>query len=186
MELKFKFKSFLVRFAADFIYRPQILVTGTTSVCADQEVCIYLDYDKMDQDAVERELVHFQTAFDIGDFLLFCSSEHNFHAVSFSKMKMREFITLLENSNVDIAFARVPRFFSLRSFVLRNFEKGTGKDRPQLLKTLKHSTHRKQSLAHYNYFKALYPGIKKNKLINSDGLEELDVITYKTGSKIIW
>jgi hypothetical protein len=147
----------------------------------DGKYVLYLDYDKLNLDDVELELAFLQKQYNIGDILLFESSKGNYHAISFDKFSAKEFIEILENSSVDFAFKNFPRFYGFRNWVLRFAPKGTI-PKPIYLKTLKYArNNRMKSLGHYNLIRTLYPEINLSKLYHSDNINEVKIISYKTG-----
>lgn len=181
MEFNFKTANHIIRFSFNFIRRPKEWTTGTMNRTQDGKYVVYADYDLIEEDDLKGELLHFQELMDIGDFHIFQSSPKKFHAISFSKMTAFEYVQFLENSSCDEAFKKVPRFVSYRNWVLRCFAKGD-KNKPKYLYTLPHNTYREQSYAHFKLLKVLYPDIPINELKNSDCLDELSVLKYKTGN----
>lgn len=182
MRLKLTLGKYLWLFESSLVKKPIADTIGSINRTRDGYI-FYLDYDLMEEEWVKDELLALQERYDIGDILVFRSSEkdNKFHAVGFSKFTAKEWCQILDDSSCDTMFKRVPRFVTLRGWVLRNFEKGEH-PKPKYLYILKKNTNRKQSYAHWKYFKELYPDAKINELTNSDGLDELYVIKYKTGN----
>jgi len=166
-------------FESSLVKKATHWTTGTLNRTENGEYVFYADYDLMKKEYIHGELKHLQHIYDLGNIHIFESSPKSFHAISFVKLTAKEYIEILMNSSCCQAFLNVPRFSSYRNWVLRHFSKGS-KDAPKYLYTIKSTTNRKQSLAHYNFLKTLYPVIEKNQLINSDGLTKLDVIDYPT------
>lgn len=183
MNLRLKAFKWLINWNFSVVKFPNVWTTGTMNRVPNGFV-FYIDYDMMEIDWVTEELKLLQEVYDLGNIHLFQSSKKGFHAVSFSKLKSVEYIEILKNSSCDEAFKNVPRFVSLRNFVLRNFEKGKT-PAPVYLKTLLAETKRQKSHAHYKFFKLLYPEIEKNEdLINFDDSQVLQIIQYPTGGNV--
>ena len=160
---------------------PDVWTTGTLNRTKDGKYVFYLDYDMMKEEYIKGELLHLQEIYDLGDIHVFQSSEKSFHAISFAKLTAKEYVEILENSSCDYSFKVIPRYTSYRNWVLRHFNKGKVK-KPKYLYTLKRNTKRQHSFAHYKFIHLLYPKI--NQKINSDGINELTVIDYATGSNV--
>jgi len=90
----------------------------------------------------------------------------------------------LMHSSCDYAFIQFPKFLPYaKYYVLRQFEKGKT-SRPKYLYTLKRKTKRQQSSAHWKYFNILYPKADIPKLTNPDGLLDITIVDYPTGSNV--
>jgi len=182
VHFKITTKKYLYQLRLERIRLGHIYTTGTMNRVPDSNLyVIYLDYDYMEQDMIEGEIKHFQRVYDLGNTHLFQSSPKRFHTICLTKVTSKEFVDLMINSSCDEAFKNVPRFYSVRNWVLRAFEKGA-KDKPKYLKTLYHVTARKESNAHYRFLLKLYPDIK-DTLQNSDTLTKLSIISYATAER---
>lgn len=183
--LRITIKSGKMSYTLSFLkYRtPDVWTHGTHNRTKDGKYVLYLDYDMVDKKWIKDELTHLQEVYDLGDVHVFQSSKSKkgFHAISFAKLTAREYMDILENCSCDFAFKKIPRHTSLRGWVLRHFKKGKI-SKPTYLYTLKRNTKRQHSLAHYNFFKLLYPKIKQK--INSDGITKLYYIKYATGGNV--
>ena len=184
MNLKLKIFKWLVSWNFSITKFPSVWTTGTMNRTSEGLYCFYIDYDKMQLDWIEEELKFLQEMYDVGNIHLFQSSPKSFHGVSFVKLKAVEYVDILRNSSCDEAFKNVPRFTSLRNYVLRNFEKGKT-PAPVYLKSLLAETKREKSYAHYKFFKILYPEIEKvEKSEGFDSSQKLEIIQYPTGGNI--
>ena len=172
-------KTVLLNFAV--LSRKTTDVIGVHNKTIDGKFCLFLDYDKTEEQFLKSELEHLQMLYDLGNIYIFKSSEKGFHAVSFVKLKAHEFMEIMQNSTCDWAFKQIPRFTTFRSWILRSFEKGDT-ERPKYLYTLKRESSRELSEAHYRYFKKLYPEIEEDKRL--DGIKDLFLIKYKTRTNI--
>ena len=166
------------------INRKTAWTRGSSNKTKDNYFVPYFDYDRMKQSYVEEELKILQEQFKLGDLLLFQSSENNFQVVGFSKLTLHEFQEVLMHSSCDYAFIQFPKYLPYaKYYVLRQFSKGKT-PKPLYIKTLKGNTDRQQSYAHLKYFRILYPDAEINQLTNSDGLEDITIVDYPTGSNV--
>lgn len=157
---------------------------GSSNRTIDNKRIFYIDYDNLNEKYVEEELILLQEQYNIGDIYLFKSSNKGIHAVSFSKFSLKEFIEILNNSSCDYAFKNMPYYLKFSKYwILRQFAKGNT-PKPLYIKTLKGNTDRQNSYAHWKYFKILYPDAEINQLTNSDGLEDITIVDYPTGSNV--
>jgi len=175
-------KSIIFNFT--IINRKLVWTRGSSNRTKDNKRIFYIDYDNMKESFVKEELLMLQERYCLGDILIFQSSENGFHGVSFAKLSLGEFVDILNNSSCDYAFKNMPHYLKFsRYWILRNFDKGS-KKKPKYLYTLTSKTDRKQSFAHWKYFNILYPDSKINQLTNSDGLEDITIVDYPTGTNI--
>lgn len=157
---------------------------GSTNKTQDGYFVSYFDYDLMKESYVVEQLKVLQEQFDLGDLLLFKSSEQSFQAVGFAKLTLHEFQEVLMRSSCDFAYINFPKYLPFaKDYVLRQFKKGKT-PRPKYLYTLEKETNKNQSYAHWKYFNLLYPDAKINKLTNSDGLTKIKIVDYPTGTNI--
>lgn len=181
MHFKITTKKNLYQLRIEKIKLGDTWTSGTMNRCSDNKFCIYLDYDFFEEKALKDEIKHFQEVYGLGDFSVFQSSEKRFHIICFTKLTSREFVELMINSSCDEAFKNIPRFYSIRNWVLRAFSKGE-KDKPKYLYTLKNKTDRQESYAHFDFLKRIYPDMDC-ELQNSDGLKKTSIISYKTAER---
>ncbi|MBU0963222.1 MAG: hypothetical protein KKD48_04940 [Nanoarchaeota archaeon] len=181
MNLTLKTKHNLYKIVFERIPKPKVWTTGTGNRTQDGLYCVYLDYDLIEEDYVNGEIPRLQQFKDLGNFHIFSSSEKKYHAMCFSKLTALEFMQILENSSCDEAFKKVPRFVSIRNWILRHFEKGI-KPKPKYLYSVLRDSARQESYAHWNFLSELYPELKSYPLTHPDNLNELELITYKTGN----
>ena len=152
---------------------------GTHNRTEDGMYVLYLDYDRLFIDEIERELQRLHDMFDIGTCLLFNSSDTGVHVVSLCKFSAKEYLRIVNHSSCDVAFKNVPVFSTRPVWVLR-FE-GKGKTpRPKYLNTLEFESDKECSLAHYKFFSTLYPEAKIKKPTNSDKHTIIGVVEYAT------
>ncbi len=186
MKLKhsFDYNDKTLIFNISIINRKTAWTRGSSNKTKDNYFVPYFDYDRMKKSYVVEELKILQEQFDLGDILLFKSSENNFQAVSFAKLTLHEFQEVLMHSSCDYAFIKFPKYLPYaKYYVLRQFAKGNT-PKPLYIKTLKGKTDRQQSHAHWKYFNILYPDAKINKLTNSDFLGNITMVDYPTGSNV--
>ena len=186
MKLKnsFDYNNKTLIFNVSIINRKTAWTRGSSNKTEDNYFIPYFDYDRMKESYVVEELKILQEQFDLGDILLFQSSENNFQAVGFAKLTLHQFQEVLMHSSCDYAFIKFPKYLPYaKYYVLRQFSKGKI-SRPQYLYTIKRKTNKQQSFAHWKYFNILYPDAKINKLTNSDNLGKMVRVEYPTGSNV--
>jgi len=178
----FNTKEKVLIFSFSIIDKKTVWTRGSSNRTKDNKRIFYIDYDNMKKTYVKEELLLLQEQYELGEVYVFESSKDSFHAVSFSKFSLKEFVDILENSSCCYAFKNMPHYLKFRKYwILRNFSKGN-KKRPKLLYVLKSKTKREQSLAHWIYFKALYPNGKIKELTKSDNLQSVVVVDYPTST----
>lgn len=183
MKLKhsFDFQDQTLIFNISIINRKTAWTRGCSNKTKDNYFCSFFDYDRMKKSYVKEELKILQEQFNLGDLLIFKSSENNYQAVGFGKLTLHEFQEVLMHSSCDYAFIKFPKYLPYaKYYVLRQFSKGNT-PAPEFLYVLKAKTDREQSLAHWKYFKALYPKMDV-KLTKSDNLEKVMIVDYPTST----
>lgn len=170
-------------FNISIINRRLVWTRGSSNRTIDNKRIFYIDYDNLKESYVKEELLLLQEQYNLGKIYVFESSESSFHAVSFCKLSLNEFVDILENSSCDYAFKNMPHYLKFSKYwVLRQFSKGN-KKRPKFKYCLKAKTNKKQSSAHHKYFKILYP--KANiEIEKPDGLKDVVIIDYPTSTGI--
>jgi len=181
MHFKITTKKNLYQLRLEKIKLGDTWTVGTMNRTQDGLYVPYLDYDFMEEQYITEEIAHLQEMFNLGNIHIFQSSPKRFHIIGFTKMAAREFVELMINSSCDEAFKNVPRFYSIRNWVLRCFDKGK-KEKPKYLYTLYHRTTRKESEAHYKYLRMVYPEVN-NTIQNPDGLSKIKLISYLTAER---
>lgn len=179
MKLKLTTKKHLYQVSFTKIKLATTWTTGTSNRTEDGMYVPYLDYDFAELAAVKDELSHLQDIFSLGNFYILQSSEKRYHAICLTKLTAMNFIALLEASSCDASFKKVPRYASIRNWVLRCYIKDA-KQEPQLIKTLKHKTIMQESSAHYKILKLLHKSIT---IQNPDNLSKITLVTYKTAER---
>lgn len=179
MHLKLQTRKYLYHLSFARIKLATTWTTGTSNRTEDGMYIPYLDYDFAELSGVKDELQHLQSLFSLGNFYILQSSEKRYHAICLTKLKAGEFIELLEASSCDSAFKKVPRYMSIRNWVLRCYSKDA-KQEPMLIKILRHKTARQESNAHCKFLKLLHKGMA---IQNPDNLSKITLVTYKTAER---
>lgn len=180
----FNTKKKVLIFSFSIIDKKIVWTRGSSNRTKDNKRIFYIDYDNLKKSYVKEELVLLQEQYDLGNVYIFESSKKGFHAISFSKFSLKEFVDILENSSCDYAFKNMPHYLKFTKYwVLRNFSKGK-KTRPKFKYCIKGKTDKQESNAHFKYFKILYPKVKFKPLTNSDDLEEITIIDYPTATNV--
>lgn len=155
MRFKIDFHNFLFNFDLSLFYKGGSVSEGYSNRTISGDYVTFLDYDHFKLEWLEDELNKVMEKFRLTHFLIFQSSENNFHAVNLERMRAGSYYKLLKNSSADPSFKYVPAHVGFRSWVLRSFDKGS-KDAPKFLKILKHEVLYKAHLrpvskAHFDY-----------------------------------
>jgi len=144
---------------------------------------IFLDYDNIQDERLDEELIYLQELYSLGDFHILKTNEFGRHAVCIDEMLVREALDVVYTSTCDYQFKRGIRINEYRTWILRGWEKGE-RGRPEYLRTIEspHNGRRLQSQAHGKFLQAFF---KANvRLVNPDGNDEIEIQTYNTSSKV--
>jgi len=144
---------------------------------------IFLDYDNIQDERLDEELIYLQELYSLGDFHILKTNEFGRHAVCIDEMLVREALDVVYTSTCDYQFKRGIRINEGRTWILRGWEKGE-RERPKFLRTIEspHNGGRLQSQAHAMFLQA-FDGVKV-RLVNPDGNDEIEIQTYNTSSKV--
>jgi hypothetical protein len=143
----------------------------------------FLDYDNIQDERLDDELVFLQELYRLGDFHVFKTSDFGRHVICVDAMPLREALDIVYASTCDEMFKRGIRINEYRTWILRNWEKGE-RERPQYLRTIEspYNGQRLQSQAHAGFLTAFFGA--KVRLVNPDGNDELEINEYNTSSKV--
>jgi len=155
---------------------------GIRNSTEDGKRLIFLDYDNMlYQEQLIPELKWLQKTYKLSDFYIFKSSQKPgaYHVICLDKLTSREWIDIIEKTNVDQNYKKVPIFVDNKAWVLRFLPKAQSK-KPELIHILK-SKHqqREKSKAHALFLKYNY-GININKIKNLDKHTNVLLTLYDT------
>jgi len=144
---------------------------------------IFLDYDNIQDERLDDELVYLQELYHLGDFHVLKTNEFGRHVICVDALPLREALDVVYSSTCDAMFKRGVRINEFRTWILRNWEKGE-RERPQYLRTIKSPCNgqRLQSQAHAGFLEAFF-GLKV-RLVNPDGNDEIEINEYNTSSKV--
>jgi hypothetical protein len=144
---------------------------------------VFLDYDNIEDESLDDELVALQEVHRLGDFHVFQTSEHGRHAVCIDEIAPRDAYAIVISSRCDWMFKRGIRINEYRTWILRNWEKGE-RERPKFLRTIEspYNGERLQSQGHAMFLRAFCGA--NVRLVNADGNEEIEIQDYNTSSKV--
>jgi hypothetical protein len=144
---------------------------------------LFFDYDNIQDDRLDDELVYLQELFGLGDFHVLKTNEYGRHAVCIDELPLREALDVVYASTCDWMFKRGIRINEYRTWILRGWEKGE-RGRPEYLRTIEspYNGQRLQSQAHAKFLIAFYGA--KVRLANPDGNDEIEIQDYNTSSKV--
>ena len=155
---------------------------GLRNSTEDGKRLVFLDYDDMlYREHLIPELRYLQRKYRLSEVYVFRSSqkEGSYHAICLDKLNAREWVKLLEETNCNQNYKRVPIYRDNKAWVLRFLPKKESK-KPKIVEVLKAvSDKREKSKAHalflhYNY------GLKTKKLKNMDNFTNVTLTTYAT------
>jgi len=143
---------------------------------------VFMDFDNIQDERLDDELVPLQELFRLGDVHVFKTSEFGRHAICIDEMSLREALDVVYSSSCDAMFKKGIRINEYRTWILRGWEKGE-RERPTYLRTVEspYNGERLQSQAHAMFLQAFY-GVKV-RLVNPDGNDQLEIQSYCTSSK---
>lgn len=144
---------------------------------------IFMDFDNIQDERLDDELIPLQELFHLGDFHVFKTSEFGRHAICIDEMPLRETLDVVYSSSCDGMFKKGIRINEYRTWILRGWEKGE-RERPKYLRTVEspYNGERLQSQAHAMFLQAFYGA--KVRLMNPDGNDEIEIQSYNTSSKV--
>lgn len=174
-----------------YVNVPELRTFGISNVTADRKYVLFLDYDDISEEELERELVAISKRFLVGHFLVLRTDERKFHAICFEKFDLDYLINIINNTACDYKFKIVP-MRTEKSWILRVFPKvdNSGnviKDKPKFHNFyLMSENSREISRGHFSFFSAFYPELGKYGKIferNFDNNFAVKTISYGTSAK---
>lgn len=149
---------------------------GIRNSTEDGKRLVFLDYDKMLYDLhLKPELKHIQKKYKLSDFYIFESSQKvgAYHIICLDKITAKEWCEIIEQTNVDALYKKVPIQIDNKAWVLRMLPKRASR-KPRLKEIMKSKYQtREKSNAH-----ALF--LKFNYNINISKIKKLDKYTNVT------
>jgi len=152
-----------------------------------------LDYDGFRQDWVEEEMQRLAIDHDISSYAVLKCGERSYHVVGLEKMPYRAYLSLLRDSSADSAFKWIPKYVSLKRWVLRYSGK-EGRGSPEMVSWhYRHKPKGKVSQAHLDLLlksgllrKDYIPVKEFDELMSkSDKSSDIYLCSYRTGNKVI-
>jgi len=150
-------------------------VNGYTNRTIDGLYCCFIDYDQLELKWVMHELERLQKDYKLSTFYILESSPGSYHAISFDKLTLGEYLHVLRNSSVDPAYMDVALKHGKKIWTLR----ATGKSSEVKYKCkIPGNNFREQSRAHMLLLSKIFNiEIYKQDIENAD--EHQDVILAK-------
>lgn len=192
--LGIKTPNFLFSFLNSKSSKPNLRTQGITNKTEDRKFVLFADYDEVNLQSVEEDLLFLQKNYKIGDAIIVCSSNQeisetgkiygNYYIIAFTKLEFPELLEILKNLRCDWHFKRGWRY-QYRSWVLRTTEKRTYKGevvklKPKLVTFMPSFSSREYSKSHVEFFEQLYNFKIKRKSKNFDKGKFVEVINYVT------
>ena len=156
MHLQLFKRNLVIRLFNSFDVEHTIGIRNSTE---DGKRLVFLDYDNMlYEEHLLPELRYLQQKHGLSDLYVFKSSQRAgaYHVICLDKLTAREWIRLIEETNVDQNYKRIPVFVDNKAWVLRFLPKKDSK-KPELIKIIKSKNNdriksRPHALfLHYNY-----------------------------------
>ena len=155
---------------------------GLMNSTEDGKRLVFLDYDDMlYKEHLLPELKYLQRKYKLSDLYIFKSSQKEgaYHVICLDKLKAREWMSLIEETNVDQNYKKVPINVGNKAWVLRFLPKAKSK-KPRLIKIMKSKyQQREKSNAHALFLKYNY-GINTKSLKNLDTYTNVTLTIYDT------
>lgn len=134
--IKFEIDEYTYSIAFAKIKTPTLGTEGMSSIIFERLAhVLFLDYDGVEQTVAEQDAIAVQEIYECGNFYIFKTDEHNFHAVCLDYFTIPEVQDIQRISNCDRAYYRGPLYNFHRGWVLRTEPKGD-KGRPQFIKVM--------------------------------------------------
>lgn len=179
MHFNFFKLNFVFRFFKTFNTEQTIGIRNNTE---DGKRLVFLDYDNMlYKEQLIPELKWLQKTFKLSDLYIFKSSQKAgaYHIISLDKLTAREWVNIVEQTNVDSNYKRVPIYVDNRAWVLRFFPKAKSK-KPELIYIMKSKYQsREKSKAHALFLKFNY-GVNISKIKKLDKYTNVLITLYDT------
>ena len=171
--------NFVIRIYQRFDTETTVGIRNSTQ---DGKRLLFLDYDNiLFEEHLIPELKYLQKKYLLSDFYIFKSSQKigNYHVICLDKLKAREWMSIIEETNVDNNYKNVPVIVDNKAWVLRFLPKRASK-KPLLIKILKSSYNkRNKSLAHALFLKYNY-NISIEHIKKLDKNTDVTITTYET------
>jgi signal peptidase I len=171
--------NFVIRTFKTFDTETTVGIRNSTD---DGKRLMFLDYDNiLYKENLLPELHYLQEKYGLSDFYIFKSSQKigNYHVICLDKLTAREWCNLIEETNVDNNYKRVPIFVDNKAWVLRFIPKKNSL-KPELIEIMKSKHHERTKSRPHAKFLELNYDIKIESLINLDNEKEVTITTYQT------
>lgn len=179
------------RFFTISIYKKPQIVQGVASYCDDGKQVIFIDYDNVPRELVERDYSRIQKKFSLPPAYLLSTKEEldgewfgNYHVICLKKYTANEVYKIISETNCDYNFVSMPLRKRYRNWILRIGPKNR-KSKPKFIKILgTNQTIKKTSFeissAHRLFFDKMYPQIKYPLGVKEDNLKKISLQDYET------
>jgi len=176
-------------FSLSFVFKKDRVAMGYMNRTKDGFYLPFLDYDRLNLDSIESELNRLAKDYDLPHWIILKSGGKGYHAVCLSKVNANVWTQLLYDSSADWNFKNVPNKQSYRSWVLRINSDGV-RPAPKFVKLMKYQAPEKKSIGSGHLKLMFLNGMLPERHYKSlkrfcDGIYQVRLIMYRTGSKVI-
>jgi len=165
--------------------KPDKQTTGISSRCYGGSHVTFLDFDGLEEEEIEQELLNIIKRFKLSDFLIFKNDmPKSYHAICLDKFDLYEALNIIAKTSADRGFINAPWLFKQRRWVLRVLPKGKRK-KPEFLGIIQSRYDKHEVSTPHKEFLQIHYNIKLKKYKNEDGINDfVETTEYNTGSKV--
>jgi len=146
----------------NYVKLPNLTALGISSVCADQQFVLFMDFDRITEMQLRSQLNAIYRDWNVTHFFIFKTGYNRYHVISLEKFELSMVERILENTLVDYSFKRVA-ISSDSGWILRVQEKKDRdgniiRDRPEFFDCmiLARKPYRRLSRAHIEAFSLMH------------------------------
>jgi len=170
------------KFQTVSIYKKPQIVSGISSATEDSHDVLFIDYDDVEQDVIERDYSVIQKKFKLPQGYLFKNKNNSYHVICLKKFLPRMVYTILSYTHCDSVYVSLPLRNKYRGWVLRiSNKKGSGK--PRFIKLVGDNEINYEgqiSNAHMKALSKLYLKLKHPKYLRIDKFTKIKLQKYET------
>lgn len=155
---------------------------GIRNNTEDGKRLLFLDYENiLFSEHLLPELLWLQLTYKLSNFYVFESSQKfgNYHVICLDKLKAREWMEIIEQTNCDSNYKRVPVFIDNKAWVLRFVPKRKSK-MPKHILTLKSKYQKREKSNAHALFLSKWYDIDLQNIKNLDAYTNITITEYST------
>ena len=149
-----------------FVLLPELKTLGVSNLTIDQKFILFLDYDRITEDMLGRQLVFLWKEYGISHFLVVKTGEKRYHVINFEKYAASELQNIVNNTLCDYTYKTVA-LRSDKGWILRLYPKfdrdgNKIKDKPVFHKFEWFGNPKRElSRGHLELFASIYPEFRE-------------------------